>query len=130
MEGTDLHASVQPQKRNARNVVPRTSCEKCVGELKPHSAAPARHDHQHQGGGKRATIQLFEPHLNTALPHAQRERVPLSRHLTAGRVGYLRMYVVCCMLYVVCCMLYVVCCMLYVVCCMLYVVCCMLYVVC
>ena len=90
----------------------------------------------------RETIQVFEPHLNTALPHVQRLLVPRSRQLTAGRVGSLRgsttngehrqkrhlfescillLHVVCGLLYVVvvfccCCMLLLLC---FVVCCML-----------
>ena len=47
------------------------------------------------------TFQLFEPHLNTALPHVQRSRVPRSRQLTAGRVASLRLYVVFRVLFVV-----------------------------
>ena len=50
--------------------------------------------------GTRETSQPFEPHLNTALPHVQRSRVPRSRQPKAGRVGSLRMHVVC--VYVVC----------------------------
>ena len=57
--------------------------------------------------GTSETCHPFEPHLNTALPHVQRSRVPRSRQPTAGRVGSLRMYVVCCMLCALC-MLYVV----------------------
>ena len=52
--------------------------------------------------GANETIQLSEPHLNTALPHVQRSRVRRSR-LTAGRVASLRLYVesVLCVLFVV-----------------------------
>ena len=59
--------------------------------------------------GSSETIQTSEPHLNTALPHVQRSRVPRSREPTAGRVASHRLCVVC---YVLCasCMLYVVCC--------------------
>ena len=53
-------------------------------------------DHQRLGAGE--TIQLFEPHLNTALPHVKRSRVSRSRQVMAKRVGSLRWYVVCCML--------------------------------
>ena len=35
MEGNDLHASVQHQKRKTCSVVPRTYWETCVGELEP-----------------------------------------------------------------------------------------------
>ena len=45
--------------------------------------------------GTGGTIEPFEPHLNSALPHVQRMRVPRSRKLTAGCVGSLRMYGVC-----------------------------------
>ena len=36
------------------------------------------------------TIQLFKPHLKSALPRVQCPQVPRSRQLTAGRVGSLR----------------------------------------
>ena len=62
--------------------------------------------------GASETIRPFESHLNTALPHVQRSRVPRSRQLTAKRVG--TPSYVCCMLCVMCsiCMLHVVCCLL------------------
>ena len=41
-----------------------------------------------KGAGE--TSQPFEPHLNTALPHAQRSRVPRSRQRVGERVGSLR----------------------------------------
>ena len=51
------------------------------------------------------TMQLFEPHLHTALPLVQRSGVPRSTQLTVGRVGSLRMkfgvvvYCCCCLLF-------------------------------
>ena len=98
MEENKSHASVQPQNRNACSVIPRTNCETCVGDLEPHSdcscaprsSAPRRH--------------RVEPHLNTALHHVQRSRVPRSTQLMPGCVG---LYVECQVLYV-CCMCFVV----------------------
>ena len=99
MGANDLHARVQPQKRNS--VLPRANFGTCVEELEPHSDC------------LRATIvsakfacetsQLFESHLNTPLPHAQRLCVPRSRQLTDGCVGSLRMNVACCQLLRVVC---------------------------
>ena len=62
------------------------------------ATASAPHGRQRQGASQ--TVQLFEPHLNTALPRAQGSSAPKSKQLTARRVGMLCvvycMYVDCC----------------------------------
>ena len=68
MEGNDVHARVQPRKRNTRSVVLRTNCETCVGELGPRSDCSCTPVVRRASG----TIHPFEPHPNTALSHVQR----------------------------------------------------------
>ena len=70
-------------------MVPRTKCETCLGELEPRSDCSCA-----PGPGK--ATQRFEPHLNTALPHVHRSRVPRSGQLAAGRVDSLHVFVVLC----------------------------------
>ena len=88
VEGNELRASAQPQKRNTCSVGPTTNWSLAA-------IAPARHDHQHHRASE--TIQHFEPHLITALPLVKLACAKI--HTTYGQVrGTLRTFVVCCML--------------------------------
>ena len=71
-------------------VVPRTSCETFVEELEPRSDCFCAIISAETAS---ETIQPFEQHLNTALPHVQRSRAPRSRQ--HGRVSGIPSYVSC-----------------------------------